>query len=124
MRKVQCVSESEALVECVERYQNRVAIFECDVLNARQCMQCAIDILGGDFVEASYDPRQFEQHGQRDKRSFGKRYDSRCPLVGSVCIVGIIDEDPDQIVRVQGPHELPRRERVSSAAATPCWFLD
>lgn len=35
-RQVQRIGEIEALVECVDRHQDRVAIFECDVLDARQ----------------------------------------------------------------------------------------
>jgi hypothetical protein len=54
----------------------------------------------------------------RDERSFGERCDGRWPLFCGLCIVGIVDEEPGQDVRIQGPHGLPRRERVSSEAGS------
>ena len=117
-RKVERICEIETLVERIDRHQNRVTIFERDVLNARQRTQHAGNIPRWQFVEPAHDPLQFKQHGHRDIRSFGERCDGCGPLSGSLYIVGIIDEEPRQDVCVKGPHELPRRDRVSSDAGS------
>lgn len=49
--KVQRISEIETPVERIDRHQNRVTVFERDVLDTRQCSQHARNITCWQFVE-------------------------------------------------------------------------
>lgn len=117
-RQVQRISEIKALVERIDRPQDRVPIFEGDVFDARQRPQNAGNVPRGQLIETTHNPLQFQQYGYRDERTFGERGDGGRSLFGGLYVVGIIDEEPRQDVRIQGPHGLPRRERVSSDAGS------
>ncbi len=89
---------------------------ERDVFDARKRQQDAGDVLRGQFVEPTHDRLQFQQNGYRDERALGECRDGGGPLLGGLCIVGIIHEEPRQDVRIQRPHGVPRRVRASSEA--------
>ena len=94
------------------------AIFEPDMLEARQRPQYAGNLRCRQFMEPTHHPLKFQQHGHRDERSFGKRRDGARSLFGNLCVVGIIEEEPRRDVRIQRLHGLPRRERISSDAGS------
>jgi len=101
-------------VERIDRHQDGAAIFKRDVLDARQRPQHAGNVPRSQFIEPTQHQLQLQQHGHRDEGSFGERCNGRGPLFGGLRIVGVIDEEPCQDVRIQGPPGLLRRARVSS----------
>lgn len=79
---MQRISKVESLVEGIERHQDRIAIFERDVLDARQRTHAPGNVLRRQVKNPAHDPFQFKQNGHRDERWFRARCNGCGPLSG------------------------------------------
>ena len=82
-RQMKRVRKIKAFIGYIERRQNYVAVLKHDVLEASERAKYVGSVFARQFVDATHQPLEFQQHSHRNDRSFGERRERASSDAGS-----------------------------------------